>query len=93
MGEIGISKSKSRFPNRTQPMLLVIYVSYKCLLHWSEGNSLEQTEAFLTHSLLEILPKNGFEASRVGFWSLSCYKELKLTTNRFTGCTLRGLLI
>ena len=27
------------------------------------------------------------------FWSLSCYKELKLTTNRFTGRTLRGLLI
>ena len=26
-------------------------------------------------------------------WSLSCYKEIKLTTNRFTGCTLRGLLI
>ena len=27
------------------------------------------------------------------FWPLSCYKELKLTTNRFTGCTLHGLLI
>ena len=27
------------------------------------------------------------------FWSLSCYKELKLTTNRCTGRTLRGLLI
>ena len=26
-------------------------------------------------------------------WSLSGYKELKLTTNRFTGRTLRGLLI
>ena len=25
------------------------------------------------------------------FWSLSCYKELKLTTNRFTSRTLRGL--
>ena len=35
----------------------------------------------------------GFEASRVVFWSLSCYKELKLTTNRFAGRTLRGLLI
>ena len=34
-----------------------------------------------------------FEASRVVFWSLSCYKELKLTTNRFAGRTLRGLLI
>ena len=34
-----------------------------------------------------------FEASRVIFWSLSCYKELKLTINRFTGRTLRGLLI
>ena len=34
-----------------------------------------------------------FEASRVVFWSLSCYKELKLTTNRFTGRTLCGLLI
>ena len=27
------------------------------------------------------------------FWSLSFYKELKLTTNRFTGRTLGGLLI
>ena len=27
------------------------------------------------------------------FWSLSCYKELKLTTNQFTGCTLHSLLI
>ena len=27
------------------------------------------------------------------FWSLSCYKELKLTTNQFTGRALRGLLI
>ena len=44
----------------------------------------------LTHSLLEILPKN---ASQVVFWSLSCYKELKLTTNWFTGRTLCGLLI
>ena len=34
-----------------------------------------------------------FEASRVVFWSVSCYKELKLTTNRFAGRTLHGLLI
>ena len=27
------------------------------------------------------------------FWSLSCYKELNLTTNWFTGRTLRGLPI
>ena len=27
------------------------------------------------------------------FWSLSCYKELKLTTKPFTGRTLCGLLI
>ena len=27
------------------------------------------------------------------FWSLSCYKELKLTSNRFTGRTLGGVLI
>ena len=37
--------------------------------------------------------KTRFEASRVVFWSLSFYKELKLTTNWFTGRTLRGLLI
>ena len=37
--------------------------------------------------------KTRFKASRVVFWSLPCYKELKLTTNRFTGHTLRGLLI
>ena len=34
-----------------------------------------------------------FEASQVVFWSLSCYKELKLTRNRFTGRTLRDPLI
>ena len=34
-----------------------------------------------------------FEASQVVFWLLSCYKELKLTTNPFTGRTLHGLLI
>ena len=34
-----------------------------------------------------------FEASGVVFWSLLCYKELKLTTNRFTGRTLHSLLI
>ena len=34
-----------------------------------------------------------FEASQAVFWSLSCYKELKLTTNWFTGRTLRDLLI
>ena len=33
------------------------------------------------------------EASRVVFWSLSCFKELKLTTNPFTGRTLHSLLI
>ena len=37
--------------------------------------------------------KTRFEASRLVFWSLSCYKELKLTTDRFTGRTLGGLLI
>ena len=46
----------------------------------------------LTHSLLEICGKTRFEASRVVFWSLSCYKELRLTTNRFTGRTLHGLI-
>ena len=30
---------------------------------------------------------------RAVFWSLSCYKELKLTTKPFTGHTLHGLLI
>ena len=34
-----------------------------------------------------------FEASRVVFWSTSCYRELKLTTKSFTGCILCGLLI
>ena len=37
--------------------------------------------------------KTRFEACQVVFWSLSCYKELKLTTKPFTGRTLRGLLI
>ena len=48
----------------------------------------------LTHLPLEILPKNMFEASQAVFWSLSCYKELKLRTIKtFTGHTLCGLLI
>ena len=47
----------------------------------------------LTHLPLEILPKMCFEASQAVFWSLSCYKELKLITKPFTGRTLRGLLI
>ena len=34
-----------------------------------------------------------FEASQAVFWSLLCYKELKLITKPFTGRTLRGLLI
>ena len=34
-----------------------------------------------------------FEASQAVFWSLTCYKELKLNTKPFTGRTLRGLLI
>ena len=34
-----------------------------------------------------------FEASRVVVWSLSCYNELELTTNQFTGRALRGLVI
>ena len=29
----------------------------------------------------------------VEWFSGHCYKEIKLTTNRFTGCTLHGLLI
>ena len=33
------------------------------------------------------------KASRAIFWPLPCYKELKLTTKPFTGCTLGGLLI
>ena len=37
--------------------------------------------------------KTHFEASQVVFWSLLCYKELKLTTNQFTGRTLGCLLI
>ena len=37
--------------------------------------------------------KTCFEAIRVVFWSLLCYKDLKLTTKPFTGRTLHGLLI
>ena len=47
----------------------------------------------LAHSPLESLPKTRFEASKEVFGSLSCYKELKLTTKLFAGCTLCGLLI
>ena len=37
--------------------------------------------------------ETSFEASRVVFWSLLFYKDLKLTTKPFTGRTLYGLLI
>ena len=47
----------------------------------------------LAHSPLESLPKTRFEASKEVFGSLSCYKELKLTTKLFAGRTLCGLLI
>ena len=48
----------------------------------------------LTHLPWRFCWKTRFETSRVVCWSLSCYKELKLTTNLFTGRTwLHGLLI
>ena len=56
---------------------LVVYSKYKCMSAFHD----------------RFCQKTRFEASRVVFWSLSCYKELKLTTNRFTGHTLGGLLI
>ena len=56
---------------------LVVYSKYKCMSAFHD----------------RFCQKTRFEASRVVFWSLSCYKELKLTTNRFTGRTLGGLLI
>ena len=37
--------------------------------------------------------KTRFETCRVVFWSLSFYKELKLTTKPFRGCTVCSLLI
>ena len=37
--------------------------------------------------------KTCFEASQAVFWSLLCYKDLKLITKAFTGCTLPSLLI
>ena len=46
-----------------------------------------------THSPWKICGKTRFEASQVVFWSLLCYKDLKLTTKLFTGRTLHGLLI
>lgn len=43
----------------------------------------------LTHSLLGISPNIAFsEASRVVFWPLSSYKELKFTTKPFIGHAL-----
>ena len=44
----------------------------------------------LTHSVLGVLSKNGFEGSGAFFRSLSGYKELKLPTKPFTGRTLRA---
>ena len=47
----------------------------------------------LTHSPLEILPKNAFWSLSSGFLVTSCFQELKLTKNPSTGCTVHGLLI
>ena len=58
-----------------------------------KGLSLEDFRPFDPLSL-EILPKNVFlAASQAVFWSPSCYRELKLTTKLFTGCTLCGLIL
>ena len=47
----------------------------------------------LTHLPQKFCRKTRFEASQVVFWSLWCYKELKLTMKPFTGRKRRGLLI
>ena len=47
----------------------------------------------LTHSPWRFCRKMCFEASQVVFWSLLCYKELKLITKPFAGRTLCGFLI
>ena len=47
----------------------------------------------LTHFPQKFCQKTRFEASQVVFWSLWCYKELKLTIKPFTGRKRRGLLI
>ena len=47
----------------------------------------------LTHLAQKFCRKARFEASQVVFWSLWCYKELKLTIKPFTGRKRRGLLI
>ena len=47
----------------------------------------------LTHFPRKFHQKTRFEASQVDFWSLWCYKELKLTIKPFTGRKRRGLLI
>ena len=64
--------------------------SYPSLEIWS--TPLGQENWTLNHLPLEILPKNAFW-TRAVFWSLSCYKELKLTIKPFTGHTLHSLLI
>ena len=47
----------------------------------------------LTHLPQKFWRKTCFEASQVVFWSLWCYKELKLTIKLFTGCKRHGFLI
>jgi len=47
----------------------------------------------LTHLPQKFCRKTHFEASQVVFWSLWCYKELKLTIKPFTGRKRHGLLI
>ena len=64
-------------------MLSQVILSY--MTNIEAGTSKVNKCKLLTHSPLEILPKNTFEACQVVFWSLSCYKELKLTIKPFTG--------
>ena len=63
----------------------------------SQGNLKKKTAKhvtfFVSRCPWRFCRKTRFEACRVVFWSLSCYKEPKPTTKPFTGCTVRSLLI
>ena len=62
-----------------------------CFQYISYGTNKENLFNPVTHQ--KFCRKTRFEASRGVFWSLSCYKELKLTIKPYTGRTLRDPLI
>ena len=85
---------------------LVLYPEYSCTCIYilipgllTPLNKMVDVHSIYTVYFLTHLPHRNFAKKCVlklvvqVFWSLSCYKELKLTIKPFTGCTLCSFLI